>query len=167
MALKISAVCCCGAPDPRGSAPLAGSTTAIVRDEIEALHAFFVGWFSGSLGASEFESGFLARFAPDFLLIPPAGTLLDLAQLSDAVRSAHGTNPIFRIAIRNVTIRRQLDGHILATYEEWQRNALASTPPDNGRVATVLFRDGRPLQWLHIHETWLPESIARAGPYDF
>ena len=59
---------------------------------------------------------------------------------------------------------------MLATYEEWQRNALASTPPDNGRVATVLFEDDRAedrLRWLHIHETWLPEEVMAAGPYDF
>lgn len=34
---------------------------------------------------------------------------------------------------------------ILATYEGWQRNALASKPPDNGRIASVLFRGVRPL----------------------
>jgi hypothetical protein len=138
-----------------------------VRTEIESLHGFFVGWFSGALPSAEFESGFLARFDPAFLLVPPAGTLLDLEQLANGVRSAHATNPDFRIAIRNVEVRRMFDGHILATYEEWQRNALASTPRDNARIATVLFLDVRPLRWLHIHETWLPESIARAGPYDF
>jgi hypothetical protein len=90
-----------------------------------------------------------------------------LDQLSERVRSAHASNAEFRVAIRNVTVRRQHGGHLLATYEEWQRNALASTPPDNGRIPTVRFRDVRPLEWLHIHETWLPDSVARAGPYDF
>lgn len=146
---------------------MADPMTNAVRSEIEALHTFFVGWFSGALPVSELDSGFAARFSPDFLLVPPAGTLLDLTQLSEAVRSAHGSNPAFRIAIRNVTVRRRLEGHVLATYEEWQRNALASTPPENARIATVLFRDTRPLQWLHIHETWLPDAVARAGPYDF
>jgi hypothetical protein len=146
---------------------LTAGTDLVVRTEIEAFHEFFVDWFSGRLPLSQFESGFLDRFATDFLLIPPAGTLLNLEQLSSAVRSAHATNSEFRIAIRNVTILRQFDDHILATYEEWQRNARASTPPENARIATVLFRDERPLRWLHIHETWLPESVARAGPYDF
>jgi hypothetical protein len=146
---------------------LAVDTEDVVRSEIEGLHAFFVGWFSGALPRSEFESGFRVRFASDFLLVPPAGTLLTLDQLSEGVRSAHGTNREFLIAIRNVTLRRRFDGHILATYEEWQRNALASKPPDNARIASVLFRDTRPLQWLHIHETWLPEAVSRAGPYDF
>lgn len=141
--------------------------TEVVRAEIEGLHAFFVGWFSGRLPMTAFDSGFLDRFAPAFLLIPPAGTLLALNELASNVRSAHDTNPDFRIVIRNVEVRRCFDGHVLATYEEWQRNALASRPPENGRIASVIFRDVRPLQWLHIHETWLPESVARAGPYDF
>jgi hypothetical protein len=146
---------------------MSSETEARVRAEVEALHEFFVGWFSGALPAAEFEPGFLSRFEADFLLVPPAGTLLSLDQLADGVEFAHATNPDFRIAIRNVTLRREIDGHILATYEEWQRNALASTPPENARIATVLFRDARPLRWLHIHETWLPEAVAQAGPYDF
>lgn len=137
------------------------------RAEIESLHEFFVGWFSGRLPADSFDAGFLRRFERDFLLVPPAGELLTLAQLADAVRSLHATNPDFRIAIRNVTLRREFDGHLLVTYEEWQRNAKASRPPDNARLATVLFRRGEPLTWLHIHETWMPDDLARAGPYDF
>lgn len=139
----------------------------VVRDEIEALHRFFVGWFSGSLAASEFDAGFLQRFDPGFRLVPPAGTLLGLDDLAGSVRSAHASNPEFRIAIRNVEVRLTSSEHVIATYEEWQRNALASTPPDNGRVATVVFANARPLRWLHVHETWLPEPVATAGPYDF
>ena len=139
----------------------------MVRDEVEALHVFFVGWFSGMLPVDAFETDFLDRFDEDFLLIPPAGALLSRAEFQSAVRRSHGTNPDFRIAIRNVKLHRVLDDHVLATYEEWQRNALASTPPDNARIVTVIFRKARSLQWVHVHETRLPESIASAGPYDF
>jgi hypothetical protein len=138
-----------------------------VRSEIGGLHEFFVGWFSGALPASAFDVGFAARFDPGFLLVPPAGSLLGLAQLSETVRARRASNPEFRVAIRNVTVRRRLDGLLLATWEEWQRNALASRPPENSRIATVLFRDVRPLRWLHIHEPWLPDEVARAGPCDF
>jgi len=138
-----------------------------VGREIEALHEFFVGWFSGALAEDEFERGFLRRFDRGFLLVPPAGTLLTLDEIASSVRQGHATNPDFRVAIRNVKLQRVLDGHVVATYEEWQRNALASTPPDNGRIATVIFALGDVLRWLHIHETWLPEAVARAGPYDF
>lgn len=142
---------------------------AEVRDEIEALHCFFVDWFTGKNAHTEavFERDFVGRFEEQFLLIPPGGTLLDLATLAGAIRSRHASNPDFRIAIRNVVVRRTWDHHVLATYEEWQRNALASTPPDNGRLATVLFEHKSKLRWLHVHETWLPEAVMQAGPYDF
>jgi len=146
---------------------LSDNTESAVRTEVEALHEFFVGWFSGALNASVFDTEFLPRFAPDFHIVPPAGTLMNLGQITEAIRSARDTNAEFRIAIRNVTVRAQFDGHILATYEEWQRNALASQPRDNGRIATVILRDTRPLQWLHVHETWLPNDVMAAGPYDF
>jgi hypothetical protein len=138
-----------------------------VRGEVEALHNFFVGWFTGRLPLSAFETEFLFRFDGDFLLIPPAGGALSLDEFQQGLHQMHGTNPEFRIAIRNVKIRRVKDSQILATYEEWQRNALASKPPDNARIASVIFDRTQPLQWIHVHETWLPESIASAGPYDF
>lgn len=150
-----------------GADHLNDSLESEVRHEVEALHNFFVGWFSGSLPVNAFETQFLSRLDRDFALIPPAGTLLTLNDFQTALRRNHGTNPDFRIAIRNVKVHRVLNGHILATYEEWQRNALASKPPDNARIASVIFDWSQPLRWLHVHETWLPEPVASAGPYDF
>ena len=139
-----------------------------VTREIEALHEFFVGWFPGVLPESSFEPEFLNRFAPELVFIPPAGTLLGLSDLASSVRAGFATNPDFRVQIRNVRVHREIDGHVLATYEEWQRNARASTPPDNGRLATVLFREtGERLEWLHIHETWLPADVMERDPFDF
>jgi hypothetical protein len=138
-----------------------------VRTEIEALHDFFVGWFTGELKITSFDEGFLARFNSEFLLIPPAGIILSLDELSAGIKNTYDTNPGFCIAIRNVKVQRVLENEIVATYEEWQRNALASTPPDNGRIATVIFKKTKPLQWLHVHETWMPESVQKAGPFDF
>lgn len=140
-----------------------------VQSEIEALHEFFVRWFSGeSLGSNEyFTAEFSQRFDESFRLIPPAGTMLDLNTLSGSIRRAYSSNPAFRIEIRNVNVVQRWENHILATYEEWQRNALASSPPDNGRIATVLFRLDNRLTWLHVHETWLPPAVMQAGPYNF
>jgi hypothetical protein len=139
----------------------------IVREEIEALHRFFIEWFSGAAPESDLEEGILNRLAPDLVFVPPGGSLLGRDALETGLRQGYGTNPDFRIAIRNVTVHRVLESHVVATYEEWQRNALASKPPDNARLATVLFENSRPLRWLHIHETWMPEDVAAAGPYDF
>ena len=139
----------------------------LVKKEIEELHEFFCEWFGGSMSESLFESEFLNRFSEDLVSIPPAGRYLSLHDISKSVRAGYNTNPQFRVQIRNVKITQHLGDYIVATYEEWQRNALASTPPDNGRVATVLFHSGDRLRWLHIHETWLPEEIMEADSYDF
>lgn len=64
-------------------------------------------------------------------------------------------------------MRRAFPGYVLATYEEWQRNAIASKPADNGRIATALFRAREQLRWIHVHETWLPRDVMAAGPFDF
>ena len=143
------------------------SVTDQVRREVEDLHEFFCGWFTGQLPREELECQFLPRFSQDLVFIPPAGRLYGFDELSEMILSGYGSNPGFRIQIRNVVVHRELGSHLLATYEEWQRNALASSPADNGRVSTALFRAGDRLQWLHIHETWLPAEIMAAGPYDF
>ena len=142
---------------------------AVVREEVERLHRFFVAWFSGACANESlvFERELLHRLDEQFVLVPPAGTLLSRDDLSNGIRAAHNSNPDFRIAIRNLRVRRTWERHLLATYEEWQRNARASTPPDNGRIATVLFEFADGLKWLHVHETWLPEPVMQAGPYDF
>ncbi len=137
------------------------------REEIDSLHVFFEDWFSGRCTKGSFTEEFSTRFNPDFKLIPPAGTLLNLEQLSSAIRNSYATNPVFHIQIRNVTLQRVFADHMLVTYEEWQRNALASTSPNNGRIASVIFKISQPLEWLHIHETWLPEAIQLADKYDF
>jgi hypothetical protein len=55
-------------------------------------------------------------------------------------------------------------GLVLATYEEWQRQADGS---GSGRLSSVVFRQqpGTPngLLWLHVHETWLPQAVQRRG----
>lgn len=144
-----------------------------IKAEIQAVHAFFVDWFTGTIrrDETEFDAALTSRFAPDLVLIPPRGVTLEGDALLDGIRQAYDSNSDFRIAIRNVRIHRVMGEHTLATYEEWQRNAKASSPPNNGRVATVLFsRDANApggLRWLHVHETWLPADQMSAGPYDF
>lgn len=138
--------------------------------EIERLHVFFVDWFSAAVDGDEetLKCGLLDRLDDEFTLIAPSGKLLKVEALANGLRAAHGSNPAFRIAIRNVRVRIADNGLMLATYEEWQRNARASIPADNGRISSVVFRrTGDELCWLHVHETWLPEEVMKVGRYDF
>ena len=138
-----------------------------VRDEIDDLHVFFVEWFNGSADPGSYEERFVSRFDQSVIFVGPNGMLLEYEQLMAMMRDAHGSNPDFRIAIRDVTIRQQSGEQLVVTYTEWQRNAKNSDEADNGRLSTAILTTTRPFRWLHIHETWLPEDIAAAGPYDF
>ena len=137
-----------------------------ISHEIRSLHAFFVDWFSGECTetTSAFEGQFARRLHPDFTIVQPAGELMTRSDLINGVRSSYGKSPGFRIAIRRVTVQLTAADIVVATYEEWQRNAVNSRPADNGRAATVVFANR---QWRHVHETWLPANVMQAGPYDF
>jgi|TARA_B110000091_G_C13673704_1_gene414875 hypothetical protein len=139
----------------------------IVKTEIEELHKFFVGWFTGTFDAGSFDEGFLARFDPDFLFISPTGIILTLKELSSKIRNTYHTNENFRISIRKVKIQHVLNNEIIATYEEWQRNSITSIAPDNGRVTTVIFKKTEPLRWLHVHETLISEYVGKTKPFDY
>lgn len=140
---------------------------ASVKKEIDELHVFFVEWFNGSADRNCYEERFVSRFDKGVHFIGPNGMILDYDQLMGMMRDAHGSNPDFRIAIRDVNIWHVSDAQIVATYTEWQRNAVNSDDADNGRLTSAILSKSQPFQWLHIHETWLPEEIAKAGPYDF
>jgi len=101
---------------------------ARVRDEIEALHQFFVDWFSGAAPDRDdiYEARLLRRIDPSFCFISPDGAELNRSALANGMRKGHGSNPDFRIAIRDVNVRAVCGNHVLATYVEWQRNSLAS-----------------------------------------
>ena len=140
--------------------------------EIEALHAFFEDWFGGLIKAEEavFQERFASRFHDDCELIQPSGATLSREVFFKAVLDSHDSSPDFRIAIRNVRVRFVLPGgYTLVTYEEWQRNAVNSTPSDNARAASVLFSESNSAQphWMHIHETWLPAAQTPAERFDF
>ncbi len=153
--------------------------TGIARTEIEELHVFFDDWFGGLIkaGDSVFDGRFSARFDPECILIQPGGVSLDYNQFKEGVRSGYASSPGFKVEIRNVTVRLLTVGEnnahdiLLVTYEEWQKNAINSTPPNNGRAASVIFKivrnDPIKLHWYHIHETWLPKSVMDADNFDF
>ncbi|MFQ5937836.1 MAG: hypothetical protein ACE5LB_15645 [Acidiferrobacterales bacterium] len=146
-----------------------------VSGEIVALHQFFQHWFGGRCEESDayFELHLRGRFAEDFRIVLPEGRLWQGDVLFADMRHAHGTNPRLRIQIRNVEthVISKNSRLILATYEEWQKNAMNSKPPNNARLSTVLLRhdDAAPngLLWLHVHETWLPEAVVALDPFAF
>ena len=142
--------------------------------EIIELHEFLEDWFTGRCANDEtvWSERLLQRFTADFHICMPAGVLLTGSGLWEPLRAEHGRNPDFKINIRAIEQSGQLrHGVTVWTYEEWQRNALNALPPDNGRVASVVFLDDQPtptgLKWAHVHETWLPAEVIAADPFDW
>lgn len=142
--------------------------------EIIELHEIIEDWIAGRCARDDavYESRLLSRFTEDFFIVMPGGVSMPGSGLWGPMRDAYGSNPDFRIHIREVAPRAHLgEGAFVWTYEEWQRNAANSTPADNGRLSTVVFvaNDAREtgLSWAHVHETWLPASVIAAHRFDW
>ncbi|MEE4217481.1 MAG: nuclear transport factor 2 family protein [Xanthomonadales bacterium] len=128
-----------------------------VKQEIEDLHAFFVGWYNGALPKSAYETGFLAKLDTGFTIIMPSGTELNYEQLCAAMKASFGKKPGFQIEILKVRLVESSETMVVATYEEWQHNDLEGPDSASARISTVVFERGDSLSWRHVHETWLPE----------
>ena len=142
--------------------------------EIIELHEFLEDWFTGRCANDDtvWSGGLLQRFTDDFRILMPGGVRLTGSGLWDPLRAEHGRNPDFKINIRKIEQDAALrDGVTVWTYEEWQLNALNASPPDNGRAASVVFvaDESTPtgLKWAHVHETWLPQAVIGAEPFDW
>ncbi len=83
--------------------------------------------------------------------------------------SIYGSNPDFRIKIRDIRVNH-IDGNMaVVNYQEWQKAAKDSDQPNNGRITTMVLRE-RPsggVEILQVHETWLPEDMVATGDFDF
>lgn len=142
--------------------------------EIEDFHVFFDDWFQGLVANDDkiLQARHGARLAEDFQLIYPGGVTMGKQGLIDGVRQAYGKSPGFKVQIRDVRLRPfACDRHLLVNYEEWQKNAINSTPANNARLSSVIFRilSDVPirLEWFHLHETWLPRDVIDAGPFNY
>ncbi len=133
---------------------------AALQVEVETVHAFLSAWFRGEMPESEeaYAREWADRLAPGLINIQPSGRILTREQLVEGVRAGYGSNPDFRIEIRETELRGfdSEGGMALFTYAEFQTGARQTVPADNVRVSSALFSLGdgvnRPL-WVHIHET--------------
>lgn len=128
------------------------------RKEVAELHEFFQDWFTGKLPDTdeEFER-FPSVMNESFHIVSPSGIITSSDQILALVRSAHNSGEIL-IWIENHTHLMTLGDIALITYEESQSRE------GDKRVlfSSALFREkeGTPngLEWLHVHETWLPRE---------
>lgn len=129
--------------------------------EIERLHVFFTEWFQGSIPAGSLGPELAEALHQDFEYIMPSGTMLKRDKLLTSIGDMHGSNPAFRIEIREPRLVTSYasPSALLMTYVEAQFGAKASVPADNLRRTSVVFdASGQRLLWRYIHETALPAA---------
>ncbi|TDD18768.1 nuclear transport factor 2 family protein [Nonomuraea diastatica] len=125
--------------------------------EVIRHHRVIEEWLTGAADRAGFES-FAGALAPDFTLVGPDGVAMTQGEVRAWVEGSHGSAPDLRITIRDVRVVAESGDLVVAAYEEWHRTAPgghAPSPAARGRRATVVFRRGPGLRWLHLHETWL------------
>lgn len=130
-----------------------------VEREICELHAFFQVWFRGGPEDDDGFARFADALAESFVIIAPSGEAFSRTMTLEMVRAGRAGDPDCRIWIQHVEIRHAGEETVLATYQEWQERGGVT----RGRLSSVLFRvdsnAANGLRWLHVHETWLPDSV--------
>lgn len=145
---------------------------AQIETTIHDISDFFTDWVGGRCpgDVDTFKSNALDQLADDLVAIMPGGRSFGKKEFEGYMRSIYGSNPDFRIKIRDVRLSHQSGNLAVVNYQEWQRNAKDSDEPNNGRVTTMVVRDrgaGALPEILQVHETWLPKDIVASGDFNF
>ena len=119
--------------------------------DIIDLHIALENW----LGKGEGDTNaLLARFSPDFLMIPPGGAPLDYQALANFLESQRGSRPGLKILIDELTTLQTWDNGAVLHYRETQTRP---DQPVNVRWSSaILNQEGDNLTWRLLHETAAP-----------
>lgn len=119
--------------------------------DIIDLHIALENW----LGKGEGDTNaLLARFSPDFLMIPPGGVPLDYQALANFLESQRGSRPGLKIVIDELTTLQTWDNGAVLHYRETQTRP---DQPVNVRWSSaILNQEGDNLTWRLLHETAAP-----------
>ena len=143
------------------------SIQAQCEAEVTDLLRFFEQWYAGELPeTNEVFARFEIVLAPSFQIITPDARVIDRQSILALVRRAHpsaaetGQAGGSKYAVRNYRHRLTIDRIGLVTYEEWQTHGAETRP----RLSTALLQ-AKPdtphgVEWLHVHETWMPNTEA-------
>ncbi|NJN83341.1 MAG: DUF4440 domain-containing protein [Caldilineaceae bacterium] len=133
------------------------------RSEIKQLHRFFEQWFQATIpNTDEAFARLPAVIHPSFALISPEGSRTERQALLTWIRNTHGARPSLRLwteQIEPVYVETDL---ALLVYHEWQEGEAARS----ARISSALFRRAADapcgVQWVHVHETWLPQPSSKS-----
>lgn len=145
--------------------------TAQIETAIHDIHDFFTDWVGGRCpgDAETFQRNALDRISDDLVAIFPAGRRFGKDDFKGYMSSIYGSNPDFRIKIRDIRVNHVNGKMAVVNYQEWQKAAKDSDPPNNGRITTMVLAE-KPsggVEILQVHETWLPEDLVANGDFEF
>ena len=145
--------------------------TAQIESAIHDIHEFFTDWVGGRCpgDAETFQRNALDRISDDLVAIFPAGRRFGKEDFKGYMSSIYGSNPDFRIRIRDIRVNHVNDTMAVVNYQEWQKAATDSDQSNNGRITTMVLGEKHSggVEILQVHETWLPGEVVAAGDFDF
>ena len=145
------------------------------KQEVHDLHSWFVEYFNGKPNKDDtFDVQFVPRFHPSFAMVTPDGsTGMKFVSLIEAMKGLYNCNPSISIQCRNVETLHVGPNNciVIVRYEEWQKNSLNQSKPNNARISTAAFvpEPNAPngVQWVTLQETWLPDSVLLPENFNF
>lgn len=116
--------------------------------DIIDLHIALEDWLGKGEGDPD---ALLARFRPDFLMIPPGGVQIDYRGLASFLEKQRGSRPGLKIVIDELTTIQSGERGAVLHYRETQNRP---DLPVNVRWSTaVLSQEGDNITWRLLHET--------------
>ena len=128
------------------------------QTEIDELHAFFEGYFLGTIAVDD-----MGRFADvlddGFTIVGPHGETSSRDETLAMVRQGHAHTSDMTIRCVDHRLLHADGDTVVATYVEEHHWADGRA---NRRLATVVFTADASmpngLRWVRVHETWVPEA---------
>jgi hypothetical protein len=119
--------------------------------EIIDAHIAIENWLGR--GEGQFDA-LTARFAPDFTMIAPTGSVLDYPALLHFFEAQRAGRPGLSIRVDDITLVDTWSHGAALRYRETQH--LPGQAPTARWSTVVLKQEGDKIVWRHLHETALP-----------
>jgi hypothetical protein len=132
----------------------------LARNELVALHAFFVEWMRQTPSEMDFTLC-EAAFAADFRMVSPSGAVKGRAEVMTRLRNARSSLPAdFSITISDIHPIWRNRNTIFLEYVEQQRDSGRLTRRRSSALLTRDARAPRGMVWRYLQETWIKEAAS-------
>lgn len=139
------------------------------EQEITDFHRAAQGWLSGRTERSQATLDRLTRqLASSFVTIMPDGTNLHREDMIAVMADGYGTRGgNFEIMVRNLHTLIETPVLTIVMFEEWQRFGSGKvTARQSTATLGSCIGNRNDLEWLLLHETWLPAEQLRQSVFD-